>query len=112
MEVTFDEARTHLGLESQRQWSDLAIARTTPVLMALFSIITLWANQLNQQGLINLQISAWYQKSHPTFSDAIAAARKQIWRNQKYLTSHFKGEVKYLNQPFVDHLINLVSRAA
>ena len=112
VEVTFEEARTHLGLESQRQWSDLAIARTTPVLMALFSIITLWANQLNQQGLINLQISAWYQKSHPTFSDAIAAARKQIWRNQKYLTSHFKGEVKYLNQPFVDHLINLVSRAA
>ena len=30
LEVTFREVRAHLGVETQRQWSDLAIARTTP----------------------------------------------------------------------------------
>jgi hypothetical protein len=41
VEVSFEEARTHLGLETQRQWSDLAIARTTPALLGLFSWVTL-----------------------------------------------------------------------
>ena len=35
--VTFQEVRAHLGVETQRQWSDHAIARTTPILMGLFS---------------------------------------------------------------------------
>ena len=35
LEVTFQEARTHLGVETQRQWSDLAICRTTPALLRL-----------------------------------------------------------------------------
>ena len=37
LEVTFQEVRSHLGVETQRQWSDRAIALTTPVLMGLFS---------------------------------------------------------------------------
>src|SRR4051794_13654591 len=44
METTFQETRTHLGVETQRQWSDLAILRTTPALLALFSLVTVWAN--------------------------------------------------------------------
>jgi hypothetical protein len=35
-EVTFAVARRHLGMETQRQWSDKAIARTTPALLGLF----------------------------------------------------------------------------
>ena len=42
----FQEVRTHLGMETQRQWSDLAIARTTPVLLGLFSWTTLAAHAL------------------------------------------------------------------
>ena len=45
-ETTFEEARRHLGMETQRQWSDLAILRTTPALLGLFSLVTLWASQL------------------------------------------------------------------
>jgi hypothetical protein len=48
VEVTFEEARAHLGVESQRQWSDKAIARTTPVLLGLFSWVTLAAHLLVQ----------------------------------------------------------------
>jgi hypothetical protein len=76
LEVSFEEVRRHLGVESQRQWSDLAIARTTPVLMGLLSIVTLWAHQLQKQKEIRAQTSAWYQKLHPTFSDAIALTRE------------------------------------
>ena len=47
IEVTFEETRAHLGLETQRQWSDQAIARTTPLLMALFSIVVLVAVKIN-----------------------------------------------------------------
>ena len=42
VEVTFQEVRTHLGVETQRQWSDKAIAQTTPALLGLYSLVCLW----------------------------------------------------------------------
>src|ERR687894_277198 len=75
LEVTFQEARTHLGVETQRQWSDRAIARTTPCLLALFSIVTLMAAQLTARDRRHVAETAWYHKRQPTFSDALAAVR-------------------------------------
>src|SRR5208283_2879507 len=43
IETTFQEVREHLGVETQRQWSDLAILRTTPALLGLYSLVTIWA---------------------------------------------------------------------
>ena len=80
VEVTFQEVRTHLGVETQRQWSDLAIARTTPALLGLFSLITLLAHQAAQRGQLPVQQTAWYAKPLPTFSDALALVRDQFWR--------------------------------
>ncbi len=111
VEVTFEEVRRHLGVESQRQWSDLAIARTTPVLMGLFSIVTLWTHKLQEQQGIEAQQSAWYQKVHPTFSDALALVRQQLWAKQQFLTSPSEAEVKYLNQPLMQHLYDVITRA-
>lgn len=79
VEVTFEEARRHLGVETQRQWSDLAIARTTPVLLALFSIVTLLGAQLSSAERRRARQSAWYRKSTPTFSDTLAAVRHHFW---------------------------------
>jgi len=79
VEVTFQEVRTHLGVESQRQWSDLAIARTTPALLGLFSLITLMADRAAQRGILPVRRTAWYVKLTPTFSDAIAVARYHLW---------------------------------
>src|SRR5918998_3180211 len=62
VEVTFEEGRAHLGLDTQRQWSDQAIARTTPVLLALFSLVTLLALKLSQGGQIPGAATAWYHK--------------------------------------------------
>jgi hypothetical protein len=50
--VTVEEARAHLGLETQRHWSDQALARTTPVLLALVSLVTLLAWKRSQDGNI------------------------------------------------------------
>ena len=79
VEVTFAEVRRHLGVETQRQWSDLAIARTTPALLALFSLVTLWASDLSARSLILPRQAAWYPKPEITFSDALAAVRRHLW---------------------------------
>jgi hypothetical protein len=77
LETTYAEVRAKLGVETQRQWSDLAIARTTPCLLALFSMVTLLASDRHQRGRLSLRSSAWYRKTQLTFSDTIAAVRQQ-----------------------------------
>lgn len=79
VEVTFQEARALLGMETQRQWSDLAIARTTPILLGLFSLVTLLAYELTKDKPFPVRTSAWYTKEEPTFSDALAVVRRHIW---------------------------------
>lgn len=79
VEVTFEEVRRHLGVETQRQWSALAIVRSTPCLMGLFSLVTLMADALADQGKLTVRQSAWYVKEHPSFSDALAAVRCRFW---------------------------------
>jgi len=79
VEVTFEETRRHLGVETQRQWSDRAIARTTPILLGLFSLVTLLATRLVRDGQLPVRTAAWYAKPAPTFSDALAAVRRQWW---------------------------------
>jgi len=85
METTFQQVRTHLGVETQRQWSNKAIARTTPILMGLFSLVTLLANTLIVQDGISPRSAAWYSKMLPTFSDALALVRSRLWA---YWTFH------------------------
>lgn len=79
LEVTFAQVRAHLGVETQRQWTELAIARTTPVLLGLFSVVTLLAARLYRKGLLRAQACAWYEKPAPTFGDALAAVRRYLW---------------------------------
>jgi hypothetical protein len=81
IEVTFEEVRTHLGLETQRQWRTHAIARTTPCLLGLFSLVVLIAHALHPDHLPTRQ-AAWYPKGEPTFVDALAAVRRHLWAQQ------------------------------
>jgi hypothetical protein len=112
MEVTFREVREHLGVESQRQWSDRAIAYTTPSLMALFSIVTLWANTLFGNRRVKVQPTAWYKKEQPTFSDAIAAVRKQIWQQREFYLSEQQGDMIKIPKALFSELTELLARAA
>jgi hypothetical protein len=87
VEVSFQEVRTHLGVETQRQWSDKAIARVTPILLGLFSWITLLAHQSQTKDGLPVRQTAWYLKTTPTFSDAIALVRSQIWQHWGFCMS-------------------------
>ena len=78
VEVTFEEARAHLGLETQRQWTTRALGRTTPCLLGLVSVVVLMAHAAHPDRLATRQ-AAWYRKPEPTFSDALAAVRRHLW---------------------------------
>jgi hypothetical protein len=97
METTFQEARAQLGIETQRQWSDLAILRTTPALLGLYSCVTLWAQTLRGMpdgaAAIHANAAAWYDKRHPTFSDAIAAVRRVLWRAPTISLSRSQADI-------------------
>jgi hypothetical protein len=93
VEVTFQEARAHLGLETQRQWSDLAIARTTPALLGLFSVITLLAHRLGAAEGLLVRQTTWYQKAWPTFADALAQVRWYLWHQTHFSMSHSETEM-------------------
>src|SRR6266850_8299230 len=93
MEVTFEEARAHLGIETQRQWNDLAIGRTTPALFGLYSLVTLMAHALQEVEARVVRTAAWYAKVRPTFSDALAVVRRELWSTCHFSMSSAKPEV-------------------
>jgi hypothetical protein len=112
IEVTFEEARAHLGMETQRQWSDLAIARTTPCLLGLFSLVALLAEQLHRRGALPVRQAAWYVKPVPTFSDALAAVRREIWRHEGFSISQGRGETLKIPHALLERLTHLIAYAA
>jgi DDE superfamily endonuclease len=112
MEVTFEQTRVHLGVETGRQWADLAISRTTPALMGLFSIVALWADALQKQHPLTLQATAWYHKSKPTFSDALAAVKSSIWQNKNYCISTLNEDMIQIPKVLLTQLTNLLATAA
>jgi DDE superfamily endonuclease len=112
VEVTFREVRDHLGVETQRQWSDKAIARTTPCLLGLFSIVTLLAMRLDPRVRRQASVTAWYRKKHPTFSDTLAAVRRQFWREQGLLISRHSHEPTKLSPALRDGIAYALCHAA
>jgi len=96
LEVTHREVREHLGVETQRQWSDLAIARTTPALMGLYALIVVLAHGLAKRHRLVTRQTAWYAKPLPTFSDALAAVRLALWRQPTFHVSRFNRHIAKL----------------
>ena len=112
LEVTFEEARAHLGIETQRQWSDLAILRTTPALLGLFSLITLFAHELLQGQAMATRQTAWYQKSVPTFSDTLAFVRQQLWPITISWLSPGKADVVIIPKALFERFTDTLAYAA
>ncbi len=113
IEVTFQEVRAHLGVETQRQWSDLAIARTTPVLFGLFSWVTLAAHIQQLHHTKPVRSAAWYEKTLPTFSDAIASVRRTLWPTSvTSCTSPAEPDVQKVPSSIFDRLIDTLCYAA
>jgi hypothetical protein len=115
MEVTFHEVRAHLGVETQRQWSEQAIARTTPALMGLFSLVTLVAHEHYRHQTTHLamrQVAAWYTKMTPTFSDALALVRHHLWTQTTFPKSLCDSDVEKVPRALLTHLADLLCCAA
>jgi hypothetical protein len=88
LEVTFEEGRAHVGIETQRQWSDLASERSTPLLFGLYSLVTLgWRKHYTRMGRFLSRVSAWYCKHTATFRDVLALVRRQLWGQGTFPTS-------------------------
>lgn len=112
MEVTFQEARAHLGVETQRQWSDLAISRTTPVLLGLFALVSLLANALLKEQAKVVRQAAWYAKEQFTFSDALALVRRCLWSSGHLPTSPLQPDVVKIPRSLFERLTDAVCYAA
>jgi hypothetical protein len=108
LEVTFEEARTHLGLETQRQWNDLAIERTTPALLGLFSLIVLLAQALYPTGDLPLPQAAWYPKTHATFHDVLALVRRRLWQQYLFRTDAGTPDLRFNSTQRVETLLSAV----
>lgn len=106
IEITFEEVRAHLGFETQRQWSDKAIERTTPALFGLFSLVVLMALRLHPQKL-PCQTARWYPKQEASFSDALAAVRNHLWQLDKYSNSPDAADAILIPSPLFRALRHL-----
>ena len=104
IEVTFEEVRAHLGFETQRQWSDKAIERTTPCLFGLFSVVVLMAKALHAETLPVRQAS-WYPKEEATFSDALAAVRRDLWSQTNCSTSASADDMLLIPRAMLEALL-------
>ncbi len=114
MEATFQEVRQCLGFETQRQWSEKAIRRTAPALLALFSLVALLAHRPMAQGSGVVRRAAWYDKRHPTFTAALALVRKELWAQEEatFRGSSRENDTVKVSREFVERLTEAVCYAA
>jgi len=115
MEATFQEVRQRVGFESQRHWSEMAIQRTAPAMLALFSVVTLLAHQyMSENSAVDaVRQTAWYRKSYPTFSDALALVRKELWAQEmSFCGSAQETDMVKVPREFVKRLTDAVCYAA
>jgi len=105
LEVTFHEVRDHLGVETQRQWSDWAILRTTPALLGLFSLVTLLASTHAINGKIPFGKRLGIAKPCD-LSDALAFVRQEVWQHRYFQLSHKRLDVRKLQPIMLNYLCN------
>jgi DDE superfamily endonuclease len=111
VEVTFEEVRAHLGVETQRQWTTRAIGRTTPCLLGLFSLVVLMAYTLHPDALPTRH-AAWYAKPEATFVDALAAVRRQLWASCNWPSPRWQVGMANPRTRFLSLLVEAACYAA
>jgi hypothetical protein len=89
IEVTFEEARALLGLETTRHWCRQSVLRVTPILLGLFTAVVLLWRELPQacrEAIVTA--TPCYPKRVITFADVLAAVRREIW--ETHLLGHHR----------------------
>ncbi len=109
IEVTFQEMRAYLGLESTRGRTETTVLRTAPSLFGLHSVIAILFAQLPANNRRAAAVD-WKGKSERTFSDAITMVRRWLWREWIFkhqghhaafakLPAHLKDTLMYALAP-------------
>jgi hypothetical protein len=112
MAVSCEEARAQLGMATQRQWNERAIARTTPALLSLYSIITLTAHLLIAKGATGVRSTAWYRTTRPTFSDAMALVRRHLWNHLPFSMSQQETDMMKIPRVLLERFTEALCYAA
>ena len=112
LEVTFHEIREHLGFETQRQWCDKAISRISPFILALFSLVTVLAHTIHREKPATVRRTIWYAKENPTFADALALVRKELWPNTLFVISKEKANMIKIPSELLDRMVDALAYAA
>lgn len=108
IEATFEEVRAHLGVETQRQWSDNAIDRSTPMLMGLFSLVCIMAHRLTNGNTIPAISTAWYKKNaQATFSDVLIYVKQAITRKKQLNNAIIHDDFVQIPRKDFDEIINM-----
>jgi hypothetical protein len=112
LEVTSQEESRYQGFMTQRQWRGFAIRRTTPALLGLFSVVTLFAHGRMMRAAGALRQAAWYHKRGPTFADALVLVRKELWVSATFYGSPERSEMVKVPRAFMERLTDAVCYAA
>jgi hypothetical protein len=104
LDVTFEEGRAHMGIETQRHWSDLATERSTPLLFGLYSLVALFGRALHPEGQVSVAQTAWYRKQAATFRDVLAEVRRHLWGQETFPTSPTDPSVVFVPRSPLERL--------
>jgi hypothetical protein len=112
IETTFQEVRAHLGFETTRQRVARSVLRTGPCLLGLFSLVSLIFVRYARHHSVRLRRTAWYTKTEPTFSDALATVRRLFWSETVFETSSQHEAFEKLPRQLRRMLLDRLSMAA
>jgi hypothetical protein len=112
VEVTFEEARAHLGMETQRQWSAKVVARTTPCVLGLYALMSLLAERVREPQGLTVRRDAWYAKERVTFSDTLAMVRRWLWAEQHFHMSQTEADMIKVPRALYERLTETLCYAA
>jgi hypothetical protein len=80
IEVTFENCKQLLGLEDPANRTPLAVQRTAPMALALYSLIVAWFHRVGHK-LLQFPDRPWYtRKEEPSFADMLTTLRRESWR--------------------------------
>ena len=83
-----------------------------PALLGLFSLVTLVTHQHGSQAPLRAQQAAWYPKAQPTFADALACVRRDLWTQATFPLSSNDPDLVKVPRTVVECLTETLCYAA
>ena len=111
LETTFQEMRSQIGLETTRGWKKETVLRAEPCLFGLYSVVVCLFSMLPEAGEKKGGVD-WQGKENVTFSDAMRAVRKWLWRTWVFQACGQREAFEKLAPEFQELILNGLAPAA